>query len=69
MLSQVAHFIDSKRVLPGLIDTIMCGCGGNVYAVAVTNKRIVVQNDKRYVCRWRMSELVYTPPSPLPRTV
>jgi len=44
---EVAHFIDSKRVLPGLIDTIMCGCGGNVYAVAVTNKRIVVQNDKR----------------------
>ena len=44
---EVAHFIDSKRVLPGLIDTIMCGCGGNVYAVAVTNKRVIVQNDKR----------------------
>lgn len=44
---EVAHFIDSKRVLPGLIDTLMCGCGGNVYAVAVTNKRIIVQNDKR----------------------
>lgn len=44
---ETAHFIDSKRVLPGLIDTLMCGCGGNVYAVAVTNKRIIVQNDKR----------------------
>ena len=30
--SQVAHFIDAKRVLPGVVDTIMCGCGGNVYA-------------------------------------
>jgi hypothetical protein len=26
---ETAHFIDSKRVLPGLVDTIMCGCGGN----------------------------------------
>jgi hypothetical protein len=43
----VAHFVDSKRVLPGLIDTLMCGCGGNVYAVAVTSKRVIVQNDKR----------------------
>jgi hypothetical protein len=25
----------------------MCGCGGNVYAVAVTSKRVIVQNDKR----------------------
>jgi len=41
------YFVDSKRVLPGLIDTLMCGCGGNVYAVAVSNKRIIVQNDKR----------------------
>merc|ERR1712216_515542 len=29
---EVAHFIDAKRVLPGVVDTIMCGCGGNVYA-------------------------------------
>ena len=43
---EVAHFIDSKRVMPGLIDTLMRGCGGNMYAVAVTNKRIIVQNDK-----------------------
>ena len=33
--------------MPGLIDTLMCGCGGNVYAVAVTSKRVIVQNDKR----------------------
>jgi len=44
---ETAYFIDSKRVLPGLIDTLMCGCGGNIYAVAVTNKRVIVQNDKR----------------------
>ncbi len=44
---EVAHFVDSKRVMPGLIDTLMCGCGGNVYAVAVTSKRLIVQNDKR----------------------
>ena len=44
---ETAHFIDSKRVLPGLIDTLMCGCGCNIYAVAVTNKRVIVQNDKR----------------------
>lgn len=43
----MAHFVDSKRVLPGLIDTLMCGCGGNVFAVAVTSKRVIVQNDKR----------------------
>jgi hypothetical protein len=36
-----------QRVMPGLVDTIMCGCGGNVYAVAVTSKRIIIQNDKR----------------------
>lgn len=41
------HFAESKRVLPGFVDTIMCGCGGNVYAVAVTNHRIIIQQDKR----------------------
>ncbi len=37
-----------QRVMPGLVDTIMCGCGGNVYAVAVTSNRIIIQNDKRF---------------------
>ncbi|EKX40962.1 hypothetical protein GUITHDRAFT_142362 [Guillardia theta CCMP2712] len=41
------YWSESKRVLPGFIDTLMCGCGGNVYALAVTSKRIVIQNDKR----------------------
>ena len=40
-------FGESQRVMPGLVDTIMCGCGGNVYAVAVTSSRIIVQHDKR----------------------
>ena len=40
-------FAESQKVLPGLMDMIMCGCGGNAYAVAVTNKRIIIQNDKR----------------------
>jgi len=40
-------FGESQRVMPGLVDTIMCGCGGNIYAVAVTTKRIIIQNDKR----------------------
>merc|ERR1719263_2681733 len=40
-------FGESQRVMPGLIDTIMCGCGGNVYAVAVTSHRIIIQHDKR----------------------
>jgi hypothetical protein len=38
-----------QRVMPGLVDTIMCGCGGNVYAVAVTSNRIIIQNDKRFL--------------------
>ena len=33
--------------MPALMDMIMCGCGGNHYAVAVTNKRIIIQNDRR----------------------
>jgi hypothetical protein len=37
-----------QRVLPCLVDTILCGCGGNVYAVAVTSNRIIIQNDKRF---------------------
>ena len=36
--------------MPGLIDTIMCGCGGNKYAVAVTTSRIIIQHDKRSPC-------------------
>jgi hypothetical protein len=32
-------------VWPGLVDTIMCGCGGNVYDVAVTSKRIIEGKD------------------------
>ena len=40
-------FGESQRVMPGLVDTIMCGCGGNVYAVAVTSSRIIIQHDKR----------------------
>jgi len=41
------HFSESKRVLPGFVDTLMCGCGGNVFAFAVTNHRLIIQNDKR----------------------
>jgi len=41
------HFCESKRVLPGFVDTLMCGCGGNVFAFAVTNHRLIIQNDKR----------------------
>jgi hypothetical protein len=41
------HFAESKRVLPGFVDTLMCGCGGNVFAFAVTSKRLIIQNDKR----------------------
>ena len=33
----------SKRVLPGFVDTLMCGCGGNVFAFAVTNHRLIIQ--------------------------
>ncbi|EKX40125.1 hypothetical protein GUITHDRAFT_143064 [Guillardia theta CCMP2712] len=40
-------FYEKQRVQPSFIDTLMCGCGGNVYAVAVTSKRIIIQNDKR----------------------
>jgi len=40
-------FAESQSVMPGLIDTIMCGCGGNKYAVAVTTSRIIIQHDKR----------------------
>lgn len=48
-------FGESQRVMPGLIDTIMCGCGGNVYAVAVTSHRIIIQHDKRYVATLLMT--------------
>lgn len=48
-------FGESQRVMPGLIDTIMCGCGGNVYAVAVTSHRIIIQHDKRYVATLSMT--------------
>jgi hypothetical protein len=36
-------FLQSKRVLPGFVDTLMCGCGGNVFAFAVTSKRMIIQ--------------------------
>ena len=48
-------FGESQRVMPGLIDTIMCGCGGNVYAVAGTSHRIIIQHDKRYVATLSMT--------------
>jgi len=41
------YFSESKRVLPGFVDTLMCGCGGNVFAFAVTKHRLIIQNDKR----------------------
>jgi len=41
------HFSESKRVLPGFVDTLMCGCGGNVFAFGVTSHRLIIQNDKR----------------------
>jgi len=44
---EILHFAESKRVLPGFVDTLMCGCGGNVFAFAVTSKRMIIQNDKR----------------------
>jgi len=40
-------FCQTQLVMPALMDMIMCGCGGNHYAVAVTNKRIIIQNDRR----------------------
>ena len=30
-------------MLPGFVDTLMCGCGGNVFAFAVTSKRLIIQ--------------------------
>jgi len=53
-----ALFAESQRVMPDFIDTLMCGCGGNVYAVCVTNKRIIVQHDKR------LDSLSHSPPLP-----
>ena len=55
-----ALFAESQRVMPDFIDTLMCGCGGNVYAVCVTNKRIIVQHDKR------LDSLSHSPPLPSP---
>jgi len=40
---EILHFAESKRVLPGFVDTLMCGCGGNVFAFAVTSKRMIIQ--------------------------
>lgn len=45
-------FGESQCVMPGLVNTIMRGCGGN--AVAVTTSRIIIQHDKRSVSSPRL---------------